>query len=261
MELALVPQRAHPRAAGGGGRLPLRLGPVQRRPAVLRALPGRARPRGAVHEDLPGRALSGQPRLREPARLRRHAQHGPARAARRGPPGADDRRRPRALVGAGRAGGGDPRVPRPGDRHGRRAADAPARHRPLVAPAPPAATVTTPELHLLDYRRRVHALYARLRADPDRAHGFEAWVAERDELFARHPQSALPPERRESFGGLSYYPHDPCGRVLAEVVPAERRRHDVPSSDGATMSFERIGLGRFTFGDARWELELYWLTR
>jgi uncharacterized protein (DUF1684 family) len=120
--------------------------------------------------------------------------------------------------------------------------------------------VTTPELDLLDYRRRVHALYAGLRADPDAAHGFEAWVAERDELFARHPQSALPPERREGFGGLSYYPHDPRGRVLAEVVPAERRRHDVPSSDGATMSFERIGLGRFAFGDARCELELYWLT-
>jgi uncharacterized protein (DUF1684 family) len=119
--------------------------------------------------------------------------------------------------------------------------------------------VTTPELELLDYRRRVHALYARLREDPDPAHAFAAWVAERDELFAHHPESALPPERRAGFRGLSYFPHDPAGRVLADVVPAERRRYDVPSSDGAEMSFERVGLARFELlGEAR-ELELYWL--
>ena len=95
-----------------------------------------------------------------------------------------------------------------------------------------------PELDLLDYRRRVHALYARVREDPDPAHAFAAWVAERDDLFARHPQSALPPERREGFGGLSYFAYDPRGRVLAEVAPAERRRLDVPSSDGEVMALE-----------------------
>ena len=52
------------------------------------------------------------------------------------------------------------------------------------------------ELDLLDYRRRVFALYARVRAAPDPARAFADWVAERDELFASHPQSALPPERR-----------------------------------------------------------------
>jgi uncharacterized protein (DUF1684 family) len=119
--------------------------------------------------------------------------------------------------------------------------------------------VTTPELELLDYKRRVHALYERVRDDPDPAHAFTAWVAERDELFARHPQSPLPAERRAAFEGLSYFPHDPRGRVLADVVPAERRRYEVPSSDGGTMSFERVGVARFELlGDAR-ELELYWL--
>src|ERR671939_70018 len=98
------------------------------------------------------------------------------------------------------------------------------------------------ELDLLDYKRRVHALYARVRAEPDPARAFDAWVAERDDLFARHPQSALPPERRADFGGLSYFPFDSRGRVLAEVADAERRRYDVPSSDGAVMSFERVGV-------------------
>jgi uncharacterized protein (DUF1684 family) len=120
--------------------------------------------------------------------------------------------------------------------------------------------VELPELDLADFRRRVNALYARVRAEPDPARAFADWVAERDELFARHPQSALPPERRAGFGGLSYFPFDPAGRVLAEVAPAERRHYEVPSSDGATMAFERVGVARFALGGEECALELYWLT-
>jgi uncharacterized protein (DUF1684 family) len=119
--------------------------------------------------------------------------------------------------------------------------------------------VPTDELDLLDYRRRVFALYARMRAEPDEAAAFAAWVAERDELFKNHPQSAIPPEQRAAFAGLSYFPHDPAARVLAAVEPAERRRFAVPSSDGATMELERIGVARFTLRDADCALEMYWL--
>ena len=120
--------------------------------------------------------------------------------------------------------------------------------------------MTTPELELLDYKRRVHALYARVRADPDAAQAFATWVAERDALFASHPQSALLPERRAGFGGLSYFPFDAVGRVLAEVVPTERRRYDISSSTGDAMSFERVGVARFVLAETPCELELYWLT-
>jgi uncharacterized protein len=119
--------------------------------------------------------------------------------------------------------------------------------------------VAADELELLDYKRRVFALYARVRAEPDPARAFATWVAARDELFARHPQSALPPERREGFAGLSYFPFDAAGRVLAEVEPAEPRRYDLPSSDGASMAFERVGIARFALGDEPCALELYWL--
>jgi uncharacterized protein len=119
--------------------------------------------------------------------------------------------------------------------------------------------VTSPELELLDYRRRVHRLYARVREDPDPEHAFATWVAERDELFARHPQSPLPPERREGFSGLSYFPHDPRGRIDADVAPAKRRRSELPSSDGEAMALERIGVARFALGETACELELYWL--
>jgi uncharacterized protein (DUF1684 family) len=119
--------------------------------------------------------------------------------------------------------------------------------------------VALAELDLADFRRRVFALYARVRAQDDPARAFADWVSERDDLFAHHPQSALPPERRAGFAGLEYFPFDPAGRVLADVVPAERRRYEVPSSDGATMAFERIGVARFALGGDACELELYWL--
>jgi uncharacterized protein len=119
--------------------------------------------------------------------------------------------------------------------------------------------VAPAELELLDYRRRVHALYARVRAEADPARAFAAWVAERDDLFAHHPQSALPPQRRTGFAGLSYFPHDPRGRVMARVEPAERRRYDVEASVGEAMAFERIGVARFALDGSACELELYWL--
>jgi uncharacterized protein len=119
--------------------------------------------------------------------------------------------------------------------------------------------VSCTELELLDYKRRVHALYARVRAEPDPARAFAAWVTERDDLFAHHPQSALPPERRRSFTGLSYFPYDPNGRVLADVEATERRRYDVAASVGDAMAFERIGLARFALDGSTCELELYWL--
>jgi uncharacterized protein (DUF1684 family) len=119
--------------------------------------------------------------------------------------------------------------------------------------------VISPELELLDYRRRVHRLYARVREDPDPEHAFRTWAAERDELFAGHPQSPLAPESRERFSGLAYFPHDARGRVEAEVAPVARRRSEVPSSAGEAIALERIGVARFALGETACELELYWL--
>jgi len=47
-------------------------------------------------------------------------------------------------------------------------------------------------LTLLDWRRRVAALYAAVRAETDAAAGHELWRAGRDGLLAHHPQSPLP---------------------------------------------------------------------
>ena len=79
------------------------------------------------------------PGLLEPARLPRHAGHGPRPAARGGPARVHDGRRARALVGAGGAGGGDPDVPRARDGAAGGAVHAPARRGAVVGGAVPAS--------------------------------------------------------------------------------------------------------------------------
>jgi uncharacterized protein len=115
------------------------------------------------------------------------------------------------------------------------------------------------ELDLLDWKRRVFALYAAVRGEPDAARAAAAWRAARDELFARHPQSPLLPEARDGFDGLSYFPFDPVARVTADVEPAERERYEVPASVGEPMAFTRFAVASFALGGATCELELYWL--
>ena len=48
------------------------------------------------------------------------------------------------------------------------------------------ATMTAMSLAVLDWRRRVHALYSQVRATSDPAAAHEAWRAGRDDLFAHH---------------------------------------------------------------------------
>ena len=48
--------------------------------------------------------------------------------------------------------------------------------------------MAVPSLSLLDWRRRVGALYAAVRDTEDPASAHALWRAGRDELFAGHPQ-------------------------------------------------------------------------
>ncbi|MHC3436532.1 DUF1684 domain-containing protein [Natrialbaceae archaeon A-gly3] len=47
--------------------------------------------------------------------------------------------------------------------------------------------------------------------------------AEKDRFFAEHPQTPIPPEEREAFDGLEYFPPEPTYRVTATVTA-----HDDP---------------------------------
>src|SRR3954464_2942811 len=80
------------------------------------------------------------------------------------------------------------------------------------------------ELDLLEWKRRVFALYADVRTAADPEAGWAAWRRAKDELFRSHPQSPLRPPAREDFGVLSYFPYDQALRVLGVVEPADKAR-------------------------------------
>jgi len=110
---------------------------------------------------------------------------------------------------------------------------------------------------LLDWRRRVAAIYADVRQTAEREPlaALERYRVARDGLFREHPDSPLPAGDRASFGGVPYWGHDPGLRFEAIVEPAERRPAAATSLSGRTFDLERIGLIRLPIGD----LEVYWI--
>jgi uncharacterized protein (DUF1684 family) len=113
-------------------------------------------------------------------------------------------------------------------------------------------------LALLDWKRRIFALYAEIRAAPDPADAWRRWRATRDEMFATHSQSPLPEGERGGFEGLELYDYDPAARLLAEVEPAEPKSYEIAGS-GEPMAFTRIGTAGFELAGEAQKLELYWL--
>jgi len=113
------------------------------------------------------------------------------------------------------------------------------------------------ELDLLDWKRRVFALYAAVRAADDPRSGWERWCAVRRELFLSHPQSPVPAAERAVYDGPLVFDYDPAWRLLADVEASEPQHFELPSSDGATMAFTRFGVASVRDRDVR--LELYWL--
>jgi uncharacterized protein (DUF1684 family) len=114
-------------------------------------------------------------------------------------------------------------------------------------------------LDLLDWKRRVFALYAEARAAPSPEGSWERWRESRDELFRSHPSSPLPPSGRGSFAGVPYYPYDRAFRVAAAVEPRPSIGVRIGSSGAEPIAFERFGVARFLLAGSEQELELYWL--
>ena len=117
-----------------------------------------------------------------------------------------------------------------------------------------------PRLQLMDWKRRVHAMYAAVRSAGGDPAACAAFRGERDELFAGHPASPLPEAERPRFGGLPYFSHRPDLRVEAELErdpePAELV---IPTSPGEPPRFPRIGFVRPTLAGERVSLAVYWL--
>jgi len=74
-------------------------------------------------------------------------------------------------------------------------------------------------LALWDWRRRISALYADVRAERDPRAAWWRWRETRDRLFRDHPQSPLEPAQRASFRGLIYGDYDPRLRFAVALHP------------------------------------------
>ena len=115
------------------------------------------------------------------------------------------------------------------------------------------------ELDLLEWKRRVFALYAEVRAAVEPEAAWRAWREGRDELFRSHPQSPLPEEARGAFGGLPYFDYDPGLRLLGRVEPAEEALILIAGSGPEPTPFRRFARAVFELGGEERRLALYWL--
>jgi uncharacterized protein len=100
-------------------------------------------------------------------------------------------------------------------------------------------------LTLVDWRRRIFALYAEVRASDDPERAWEHWCEVRAELYRDHPQSP------RVGGEPRYFPYDPGRRYEASVEPAEPEPIELNG-----FPFTRFARARLAEGMA---LDLYWL--
>jgi uncharacterized protein len=110
---------------------------------------------------------------------------------------------------------------------------------------------------LLDWRRRVAAIYAEVRATPEPRAAHQAWQTARNALLATHPESPVPASERAVFSGVPVAPYDPALRfhvaVDSDVEPA---RIEVSTGTDGIVPFERAGVVHLPgVGD----LDVWWL--
>jgi uncharacterized protein (DUF1684 family) len=114
---------------------------------------------------------------------------------------------------------------------------------------------------LWDWRRRVGELYAKLRRTDDPEAAWRLWRAERDRLFATHPQSPLDPDRRQGFAGLDLFPYDPRFRFEVGLeAPGDRSPVAAPAGADGEVRLVPFARTRGLAGALGGELALYWIT-
>jgi len=116
----------------------------------------------------------------------------------------------------------------------------------------------TDVLDLLDWKRRVFALYESIRASEHPERGWQLWRETRAQLFRDHPQSPIPAQQRSHHQDVAYYPYDPCLRVTATVEHVTPEECPLTASTSGTLPFSRVGVARFTLEDTEHSLELTW---
>jgi uncharacterized protein (DUF1684 family) len=81
---------------------------------------------------------------------------------------------------------------------------------------------------------------------------------EKDEFFARHPQSPLTPEQRRDFKGLAYFPENDSLRLEVQVEPFEKQQPmTMQTSTGGVQEYVRFGRFKFQADGQDAELTIY----
>lgn len=93
---------------------------------------------------------------------------------------------------------------------------------------------------VVDWRRRVFALYAAVREADRPEAGHALWVRGRDDLLARHPATPLLPDVRDGFRGVPVAPYDPAWRFELPLLEAEPGGFEFATGTDGVVPFERI---------------------
>ena len=110
---------------------------------------------------------------------------------------------------------------------------------------------------LLDWRRQVAALYARIRAMPDPKAAHQLWQDERNRLLGSHPESPIPAQDQPGFTGVPVAPYDPEFRFTVPVdTDVQPARIEAQTGTDGKVPFERAGIAHLPgVGD----LDVWWL--
>lgn len=82
--------------------------------------------------------------------------------------------------------------------------------------------------------------------------------AEKDEYFARHPQSPLTPDQKRGFTGLNYYPENETLRLEVRVERlVDQKPVQMQTSTGGVQTYTRFGRFQFQSEGQPAELTIY----
>ena len=114
---------------------------------------------------------------------------------------------------------------------------------------------------LLEYRRQVSDNYHWLReTDLASKETCQEFRRRKDHLFLTHAQSALSPEQKITFTGLSYFAYNPAWRFIAPVdLQVEPDIIEVTLTADGPTKMQRFGKVQFTLAEDVISLSLFWI--
>lgn len=113
---------------------------------------------------------------------------------------------------------------------------------------------------LADWRRRMNALYAAVRAEQNPEAAWSLWRDGRNQMFHDHPQSPIAVERRTTYKEIPLYDYDPSWRLLVATEPMVDEH--ALAADGGNDGTIRMHTFARTLGlrdKLGQELTLYWI--